>query len=223
MIKKLLNRNKKIPTSKGETPQKAVSPTSPSTQNWLPVNDVNDRFIYRKDGHIVTAIRIQPVNLHLLSEKEQKNKIASLHEVTNGIDYETQTLVIARPVDLDGYIARLEVMKDEETNFIKKRLLDGYIRQAAQLATGGEALERHFYMLLTQKLTKKVEYDKNELLARTNQLALNLSGAGLASHICSDQELRDVLFIFTNPQQAAYERAPYTSSEVVQAVYTGGN
>lgn len=218
MIKKFLGKNKE-----GSSPKKSVTPSkNKSTQSWLPIVDVNNRLIYRRDNYVIAAIRVQPNNIDLLSEKEKHMKIISLHEVKNGIDFEIQIFTIPRPVDLDGYIARLEVEREEESNLIKKRLLDGYIRQAAQLATTGEALERHFYVLLKQKLTKNSKHDENEILARANELAMNLSGASLQSHVCNDQELRDVLFIFSNPSQAAFERAPNSSQEIIQAIYQGG-
>lgn len=222
MIKKLFNKEKSIKTP---VKQQAAVPSSknvPSTQSWFPVADIHSRMIFRRDGHLVSAIRVQPVNIHLLSDKEKRMRISSLHEVFNGVDFPLQILSISKPVDLDGYIARLEQMRNEETNFLKRRLLDGYIRQAATLATGGEALERHFYILISQAPSKKQQNDIHELMAKTNELSLNLTGAGLTSNVCSDQELRDLLFIFTNPTQASFERAPQTSEEMLQGIYMGG-
>ena len=214
---KLFNRKK----NEKKSTQPALPEGQRSTQSWLPIADVTNRMIYRRDNHIVTGIRIQPVNIHLLSDKEKALKISSLHEVINGIDYPLQIETIARPVDLDGYIARLTHRRDEETHFLKRRLLDGYIRQAAILATGGEALERQFYIFLNQPLGKKPQQDHDELMGRTMELASNLTGAGLTANVCTDQELRDVLFIFLNPQQAAYERSPQSSDEMISAIYEG--
>jgi hypothetical protein len=200
----------------------SLSPGKQSTQEWLPIYDVTNRLMYRRDGFIVAGVIVQPLNLHLLSEKEQAAKISSFHEVLNGIDYEYQKMVLPRPVDLDGYIANLTEKQNNEEHFLKKRLLDGYIRQAAMLATGGQALEPQFYFFLPFELGKKENISENELLARATELAANLTSAGLTSDVCNDQELRDVLFVFTSPQQAAYERSPLSSGETFSTIYEGG-
>lgn len=215
MVKSLFKKKDKQSNSS------TLLPGQQSTQAWLPLYDINNRLIYRRDKHIVAGVRVEPINIHLLSEKEQDAKIRALHEVLNGIDYEYEVYINARPVDLDGYIVTLTDRQRNEENFLKKRLLDGYIRQAAMLATGGEALEREFYYFISQPIGKKANLAENELLARGTELAANLTSAGLTSNLCTDQELRDVLFIFTNPQQAAYERAPNTSEEMISTLYRG--
>ena len=214
--------NKLFGTKQKNQATHSLPPGKQSTQEWLPIYDVNNRLMYRRDNYIVAGVTIQPLNLYLLSEKEQAAKISSLYEVLNGIDYEYQTMILPRPVDLDGYIASMTDKLNNEEHFLKKRLLDGYIRQAAMLATGGQALEPQFYFFLPLQLGKKESLSENELLARATELAANLTSASLTSDVCNDQELRDVLFVFTSPQQAAYERSPITSGETFSTLYEGG-
>lgn len=206
MIKKIFNRNTT------PVPKTTAAPKSPSTQEWFPIVDIHNGFIRRRDGHLVAAVRVSPVNIKLLSESEQKRKIKSLEEVMNGLDEHFQIMSIARPVDLDAYIASLNEMKINESDRIKNRLLAGIITNAAAMATSGEALERQFYILIQQDPSKRPQLDEQNLYRRANELAANLSGADLQSHVCNDEELRDLLFIFTNPNQAAYERAPFANT-----------
>lgn len=179
-----------------------------STQNWLPIKDIKNSLVYRKDGFILSAISVEPVNLNLLSLNERKRRVNRLEEVFNGIDYSFQIFSIGKPVDLDNYIAELDFKRSNTESAIKKNILSIYKKQAVLKATSGEALDRHFYFILDQKLGKKPQMDEQVLLERSNQLASNLSGAELISHVCNDSELRTLHFIFTNPAQAAFERAP---------------
>jgi hypothetical protein len=185
-----------------------------STQAWMPVKDVYNGFIHRRDGAIIAAIRVQPVNFELLSDNEKLRKIKSLEEVMNGMSYSFQIISIARPVDLDAFIAKMDDMKNQTTNHasdrIKSRLLAGYMTHAAAMATSGEAVERQFYILLDQTVGKKSQQDEALLFRNATDLASSLTSADLVSHVCNDEELRDLLFVFTNPNQAAYERAPVT-------------
>lgn len=202
MIKKWFGKKKEKPP---------IDTTKNTSQDWLPIQDVHNSMIHRKDGYLLAAIMVSPVNIHLLTDVEKGRLIKSLEEVLNGIDDPFQIISIARPVDLDAYISELNSMKSDAQDQIKQRLLAGYMNHAAQMATSGEALERHFYILLDQAPSKNQQIDISTLMTRSKELATSLSGSGLSAHVCNDVELRDLLFIFTNPNQAAYERAPANS------------
>ncbi|PAD71348.1 hypothetical protein [Paenibacillus campinasensis] len=195
-------------------PVKSPAPKEPSTQEWIPIKDINNQLIYRKDSYIVAAIRVQPYNISLLSENEKVNKIKQLEEAFSVINYKNQILSIAKPVDLDNYILGLEVKKKNAESALIARLLTGYIQQAAHKATSGEALERHFYILIDQQLSKKPQVDEQALIQTATELANNLSRANLISHVCNDFELRELQFIFSSPNQAAYERAPLDNTSL---------
>lgn len=210
MIGNFIKRKKGTDKPKAAPSAVPASSAEQSTQSWFPVSDVYNGFIHRKDGILVAAVRVQPINFQLLSDNEKLRKVRALKEVLNGVDYSFQIISIARPVDLDAYIAALDEKKNNAPNLIKARLLAGYMKHAAAMAASGEALERQFYILLDQPVGKKKQQDEAVLYRRAFDLASNLSGADLISHVCSDDELRDLLFIFTNPMQATYERAPVT-------------
>lgn len=176
-----------------------------AAQEWLPIYDIKDNFSYRRDGHIVGGIKVQPMNIHLLSKSEQETKIRALLEALNGIDYHYQIFITAKPVDLDGYIQRLEDMK-VEASIKRRRLLENYIKVASRKAAGGEAVERNFYLL--QSLEKDQKFGEEFLFERVRELASNFTGADLNSNVCDEQELRNLYFVFANPAQSAVERAP---------------
>lgn len=194
--------------AKRNTQKKPVLSSTNSTQNWIPIRDVYDSVIHRKDGYLVAGIFVSPVNIHLLGDTEKVSIIHAFEEVLNGIDEDFQIISIGKPVDLDGYINYLNTKRLNEHNFIKQRLLANYMNTAAHMATSGEALDRMFYILIQQKTSKNYQMDKNDLLSRANRIALNLSGSGLKADVCNDEQLRDLLFVFFNQNQAAYERAP---------------
>ncbi|MCY9763219.1 hypothetical protein M5X06_22150 [Paenibacillus alvei] len=203
-------KNKKAPGKKVSN----ASSTNPSTQTWMPIKDINNNLLYRKDSMIVATIRVQPVNLDLLSNNEKSRKIKQLEEQINGINYKLQILSIAKPVDLDGFILKMEHAKQQADGNLEIRLLSHYIEQATYKAISGEALERHFYILIPAELGKKPELDEQMLIQRASELASSLTSAELFSHVCSDPELQDLQFIFNNPNQAAYERSPLTATSI---------
>ena len=61
------------------TPAEVVKITKTKTaQQWMPIIDINGNIVYRKDGYIFGAIRVQPENLNLLSDSEKRRKVESL-------------------------------------------------------------------------------------------------------------------------------------------------
>lgn len=198
----LFKRKKNL--SEEELIQKQREKTS---QQWIPVADIKNSIVYRKDGYILGMLRIEPLNINLLSENEKKRKIEALAEVFNGQNEHIQIFCIGRPVDLTNYLEHLQDMAKKEMDFMKKTILKGYIQQASHWASSGEVVERRFYIIISRKNGKKAEI---ELLNKLNELKNYFEQAELNSHICNEDELLDVFSLFANPLQAAFEVAEIT-------------
>ncbi len=178
-----------------------LPPAPPSVQGWLPVTGVEDGLIIRADGTYVAALRIIPVPLGLLSERERERRITALHEALQGLPGAAQLLSVPRPVDLDAYLGHLAALLCSAAG-PRRTLLAGYQRYVQGLGAGGEATERRFFVLL-----RGDGADEATLRQRTTEFAASLGRAGLNAHTCDDRELADLLFAFLHPLQAAVERA----------------
>jgi hypothetical protein len=183
-----------------------------TVQDWFPVRDVGDNMILLKDGRYVCVLRAWPLNIGLKSENEKKRIIQSMYEALNGFKDAMQIFTMGRPVDLDPYIVSLQLKSKEEVNMTKKRLLQEYLKYVASIVTSGEAIERRFFIMLSGK-------EKEELKVKAHELASNLEKSGLKSDVISDQEIIDMLFSFTHPSQAAFEKAPAFSGPYLPPVF----
>ncbi len=175
-----------------------------TAQQWIPIEDIHKNIIVRKDNALVGILRVQPENLELLSIKETKRKIDALAEGFNGEKESFQIFCIGRPVDLNNYLELLQNKAKAEFDFTRKRLLKGYIKQTAEVASKGEITERRFYIIITKEAGNKAE---QELMTRLERIKESISSAGLRSNICNEDELLDVLSLFANPLQASFEKA----------------
>jgi type IV secretory pathway VirB4 component len=196
----MLKRKKKTTLSESELKQQKREQTA---QQWIPIADIDNNVIYRKDNRLVGILRVQPENLDLLSDNEKRRKVEALAEGFNGETEGFQIFCIGRPVDLNNYLEWLQDKAKMEQDFMRKRVLKGYIEQASQLATSGETTERRFYIIIDKEVEKKAEI---ELITRLKDLQSKLLQAELTSHVCSDDEIMDVLSLFANPVQASFER-----------------
>ncbi|MBO8129281.1 MAG: TraC family protein [Peptococcaceae bacterium] len=173
---------------------------------WLPFKDIHNSVIERKDGTLVAVLRVMPYNLNLASDNEKRRIIGAVHEALNGQQEPFQILCLPRPVDLDAYLQNLESMAQEIiANLPRKRLLQNYLRYVGSLVAGGQAMERRYYVLLPHR---KGNDAFEEVLQRAHELASSLQRAGLRVSVCDDQEIIDLIFCFTHPAQAAFERPP---------------
>ena len=184
----------------------AVESNKASAQQWLPFKDVADGVICRRDGSPAAVLRVRPYNFALKSRNEKKRVISAVHEAFNGQREPMQIISLGRPVDLDAYLRRLESLSRDLTgNPFRRLLLQNYLRYVSGMVAGGEALERRYYILLPYK---KGSQAREEAIQRAFELKGMLEGAGLEVDVCYDQEIIDLLFCFTHPVQAAFERPP---------------
>lgn len=193
-------------TKKNKKSSLTTGNPNPSVQGFLPIKDIVNSYLKRKDNVNVGIVKVEPVNISLLTEAEGKKLIRALSEVLNGFDFPYQWFTMPKPVDLDGFINGLEAIKAEETDFIRRKILEEDIRDAAITASEGEALDRHYYFI--HDLNGMKEQDEHVLMKRSQEVAEELTGIGMVAKVCDEQEIRDVLFIFMNPVQSAFERAP---------------
>lgn len=201
-----LIKDKKKKLSAEEVKQQTRKKTA---QQWIPIADIDEGIVYRKDNTVLSMIKVQPENIDLLSELEKRRKIDALAEGFNGENEDLQIFCVGRPVDLNDYLEDLQDKAKMEQDFTRKTILKGYIQDTSKKATSGEIMERRFYIILK----KKIEDNKSisELMNRTNELENKLTQAELTCEISNDDEVLDLYSLFSSPSQAAFET---TESEI---------
>ena len=84
--------------------------TSKYTEDWVPIKTIKNGMIQLDNDYYVTGIRIEPKNIFILDYQEQNNIIFNLRNFYNVIDYEFWLVVCDRPVDINMYLAQLQLM-----------------------------------------------------------------------------------------------------------------
>ncbi len=174
-----------------------------TAQQWIPIADIDGPMAIRKDDVLVKMIKITPENLDLYSEKEKRRKIEALAEGLNGETEGFKFFCIGRPVDLNNYLTWLQEKAKQESDFVRRNLLKGFMHQASQMASSGETMERRFYLILTKPNGNKALMELN---SRVEEFKEKFADAELEAEICDDDEVMDVLDLFANPNQAGIEK-----------------
>ncbi len=188
--------------------QKAQSP-APDTQHqaaqdWLPLADLRDGCLIRRDGAAVGGIAVSPLSLSLKSENEKRAIIQAVHAALNGLQVPFEILSLYRPVDLDSYLASLDGMLATAGSH-RKQLLRDYLAWVHGLVRSGEAVERRYYILVTRTGPDALQEHRTSLRSLVDDL---MRARGMQAHAMSDADWRELLFLAFHSGQAAVEQVP---------------
>lgn len=188
-----MNKNIKLNLKKKNETEDIKKRTA---QQWMPISDIKDYVVYRKDNCLLGFIRIMPINISLLSKQELKNLIRQHTEVYSSIQHKFQIFSIGRPVDLSNYLEWLSTIQKQETNFLKKRLLNQTIQHSAYLSASGEIVERRYYFILPLK--DKTDAEALQIFEDTVKL---FNSGGFKTNLCNYDDIMDLLLLFAQPTQ----------------------
>lgn len=162
----------------------------PSTENWVPIKDITDGCIITTNGMKVTGVKIRPRNIFILDKISQDNTIIALKNFYNMIDFEFWLISADKPVDITDYLARLQVLYNQTTSPVARKLIMQDVDKANEFIEDG-VTDTEYYILFREK--------NNELIQKKlRTLLTGLANAGLEATQTSNQDLRVILENFLN-------------------------
>lgn len=181
VTKKKLNSNVKEPP-KG----------SKYTESWLPVKQIINGMILLDTGEYVTGVKVAPKNIFIMDAGLQQNTIGNLVNLYNSIDYEFWLLIADRPVDIDVYLSRLQILYNNATNnAIKKLIMQDINKANLFMSTEYNVVDTEYYILFKEKKMELVQKKLHNLMS-------GLASAGLQSSQTSNNDLRILLDNYLN-------------------------
>ena len=166
--------------------------TSKYTEDWVPIKNIKNGMIQLDNDYYVTGVRIEPKNIFILDYQEQNNIIFNLRNFYNVIDYEFWLVVCDRPVDINMYLAQLQLMYNNvQSQQIRKLIKQDIDKGEMFRNTTVNAVDTEYYILFRDKKTEVLQ-------KRIHTLISNLATSGLNSRQVSDEDLRVVIDSFFN-------------------------
>ena len=164
--------------------------SSKYTEDWLPIKSIANGAIILDNKQKVTGIKIKPRNIFILDQGTQDNTIIALKNFYNTIDFEFWLISADRPVDLNNYLARLQLLYNQTPNPAVRKLINQDIDKANDFMNNN-ITDTEYYILFK---------DKNDDLIqkRLRTLITGLASAGLAAKQVSNDDLRIILDNFLN-------------------------
>lgn len=164
--------------------------TSRYTEDWVPVQGINNSMILLNSGEKVTGVKILPKNIFILDYESQQSILANLRSVYNQIDYEFWLVIADRPVDISVYISQLQLQYNQESSPAIRKLINEDI-QKANAFVNNNVVDTEYFILFKER-------DVELMNKRVRNLVNSLASCGLMSKQVSNEDLRMYLDNFLN-------------------------
>lgn len=166
------------------------SPSSRYTEDWVPVKSIANGMIVLDNNMKVTGVKIRPRNIFILDQGTQDSTIIALKNFYNMIDFEFWLISADRPVDISGYLAKLQLLYSQTPNPAIRKMIMQDINKANDFMDNN-VTDTEYYIFFKDKSPDIIQKHLRTLIT-------GLANCGLQASQTSNQDLRIVLDNFLN-------------------------
>lgn len=166
------------------------TPKGKYTESWIPVKGIENGVIILDNKSRVTGVKIRPRNIFILDGGTQENTIIALKNFYNTVDFDFWLISADRPVDISGYLARLQLLYNQTPNPVIRKLINQDIMKANNFMDNN-VTDTEYYILFKEKNLDLIQ-------KRLRTLITGLANCGLDSAQTSNEDLRIILDNFLN-------------------------
>ncbi len=179
---------------------------SQSLNEFLNIKDIKKNYLYTLDEQVILFIKVNPMNIELLSDEElvQKMDLSAIEFSTEQYPY--KILVIPRAVDISEHIREQEELKRTLQDDICIKILNNRIIATSELVENKNIIENEFYIMIFDKTKENIE---NELNKRANNWISRLKNTGISSKVLEERDIILLVKSFTIPEFARIEGTDY--------------
>lgn len=169
---------------------KSQSPKSKYTEDWIPVKAIENGMIILENRKRVTGVKIRPRNIFILDQATQDNVIIGLKNFYNSIDFDFWLISADRPVDISAYLARLQLLYNQNTSPAIRKLINQDIIKANSFMDNN-VTDTEYYILFKENNLEMIQ-------KKLRTIITGLANCGLDSAQTSNDDLRTILDNFLN-------------------------
>lgn len=160
------------------------------TEDWVPVKSIANGMIVLDNNMKVTGVKIRPRNIFILDQGTQDSTIIALKNFYNMIDFEFWLISADRPVDISGYLAKLQLLYSQTPNPAIRKMIMQDINKANDFMDNN-VTDTEYYIFFKDKSPDIIQKHLRTLIT-------GLANCGLQASQTSNQDLRVVLDNFLN-------------------------
>lgn len=176
-----------------------------SSRQQIKIKEVKDSVLVLPHNQYRVVLETSSINFELKSEEEQDVLIDSFQNFLNSLPCQLQILIRVREVDIDRYLEKISLTKNEEKEKVYKDQIDNYCQFIKNTVSGNKILSRRFYVVIPYHHTER----NNDFNLVKEQINLNrdivlrgLEKLGMKARQLDSLEILDLFYGFYNPTQA---------------------
>ncbi|TYQ17852.1 UNVERIFIED_CONTAM: hypothetical protein Cloal_0224 [Acetivibrio alkalicellulosi] len=177
-----------------------------SVNKFINVIDIKDRFLYTSDGHIIMYMKINPISIDLLSEREKKQLCKTITAELSSENKPFKFIAVSKPVDISPLIAEYSELISITTDAKQKDLLRNEMLVMSNYVLSGEVVERQFYIIIWEKYEDGIEKDISK---RCCELLSKFESGKLRCEILKEHEIVRLCNLINNPAYSNIEDAGF--------------
>jgi len=197
----LKKSSKKVKNIEGEEQKTA--------NEFVNVKDIKERYLYTRDSHIIMYIKINPISIDLLSEREKKLLCKTLTAELSSEQKSYKFLAVSRPVDISPLINEYTGIISNSADQKQKDLLRNEMLVMSNYALSGEVVERQFYIMLWEKYEEDIE---REISKRCYEFKSKLESGNIQCEILKQQDIVRLCNLINNPAYTNIEDSEFEAT-----------
>ncbi|MEI8248945.1 MAG: hypothetical protein WCG07_00405 [Candidatus Taylorbacteria bacterium] len=122
--------------------------TSPTTQNFVPVQEIRDGVMILKNGGMRSVILASSLNFALKSQDEQSSILMQFQNFLNSLDFSIQIVVQSKKLDIRPYLALLEDRYRDQPSELMKIQVREYIEFIRTFVESTNIMSKSFFVVI---------------------------------------------------------------------------
>lgn len=208
-----------------------AQPTTPSTQEHIPVSAIYDDVLVTKKGLFAQVIMVNSVNFGLKSEEEQNAIIYQYQGFLNSLSFPIQITMHSKQLDLTAYIKDLEARIPQEPNELIRYQIQEYIDFIGKLISIANIMDKKFFITVPYQIPpnelpsqgffssifgdshvhlkvplKKFMKIKEDLEQRAGVITSGLASMGISGQVLNTKQIIELFYRTYNPEEAMKEK-----------------
>lgn len=193
-----------------------------ATQHFVPIRDIRDNVVIKKDGEMVMVLLASSVNFALKSLDEQKAILQQFQSFLNVLDFSLQIYVQSRKLNIEPYLGVLSNLESKQDNDLMRIQLREYMEFIRSFTTDVDVMSKSFFVVIPYSPTKlnvskgvtnffnpggsaslstdqQFEEHRLQLEQRVAMVVQGLAGVGVRTMTLQKDDLVELFYHLYNP------------------------
>lgn len=130
-----------------------------SLNEFLNIKNIKENYLYTLDEQVISFVKVNPMNIELLSDKELETKMDSSSIEFSNEQYPYKIIVVPRAVDISDYIREQEELRNKLTDDICIEIINNRIISTTEMIENKNIIENEFYIMIYDSNKDNIEIE----------------------------------------------------------------